>query len=78
MMDSHSFENLTDAELINLRDEVNTEISRRENQRKEKLIEDFHEAWYRLREARIEVKYYEDNWDDNYTRLSEWDCFDFS
>jgi len=78
MMDQRSFENLTDAELANLRDAINTEVTRRENQRREKLIEDFHEAWYKLREARIEVKYYEDDWDDgNYTRLSEWDSFDF-
>lgn len=76
-MDSHSFENLTDAELANLRNEINTEISRRENQRKAKLIEDFREAWYRLREANIGVKYYKDDWDDNYTYLSEWDSFDF-
>ena len=78
MMDQRSFENLTDAELTNLRDAINTEVSRRENQRREKLIKDFREAWYRLREAKIEVKYYEDSWNDDYTRLSEWDSFDFS
>lgn len=79
MMDQRSFENLTDAELVNLREAINVEVSRRENQRREKLIENFREAWYRLREAKIEVRYYEDGWDDdNYTRLSGWDSFDFS
>ena len=77
MMDQRSFENLTDAELANLRDAINVEVSRRENQRREKLIEDFREVWYRLREEKIEVKYYEDSWDDDGTRLSEWDNFEF-
>ena len=42
-----------------------------------KLIEDFHNAWNALQSARIGIKYYEEDYDDNYMRLDRWDGFDF-
>lgn len=51
------------------------EKTRRERLARAKLIEDFHKAWNALKTARINIRYYTD--DEDYTRLTDWDEFDF-
>lgn len=71
------FDHLTDDELGNLMVALNHEFERRVRAKHEKLISDFKDAFNALREANIYINYYEDDYDDNCTAITDWDNFDF-
>jgi len=71
------FDHLTDDELGNLMIALNREFERRAREKRGKLISDFKDAFNALREVGISIKYYEDDYDDNYTIITDWDSFDF-
>ena len=71
------FDHLTDDELGNLMVALNHEFERRARAKRGKLISDFKNTFDALREAKICIKYYEDDYDDNYTTITDWDNFDF-
>ena len=65
---------LSDAELQELMRITQAERIRRENEAREKLINNFRKAFYDLREANIVIQYcdYEED-----TYLEHWDNFEF-
>ena len=69
---------MSDGELQTILRRVNEEITRRERTKRQKLIDNFKEAFYALREAKVCIQYYEDDYGDDYTRLTDWDNFDFT
>lgn len=69
---------MSDGELQTCLRRINEEINRREATKRQKLIDNFKEAFYALREARVYIKYYEDEYHDDYTSLTDWDGFDFT
>lgn len=69
---------MSDGELQTCLRRINEEINRRETAKRQKLIDNFKQAFNNLREARIYIKYYEDDYDDNYTSITDWDNFDFN
>ena len=77
MMDGHSFDNLTDEELEALCDAAIRESNRRETAKRTLFIENFRDAWRKMREAKIRVKYYESDDDDYGVWLDNWEGFDF-
>ena len=66
---------ISDENLQDLIDTCIEEKTRRNRLARVKLIEDFHKAWNALKTARINIRYYTD--DEEYTRLTDWDEFDF-
>ena len=66
---------LSDEELQKLMEIIQKERTRRENEAREKLINNFRKAFYDLREARIVIRY--DDYDED-TYLEDWDRFEFS
>ena len=69
------FQKISDENLKELIETCIEEKTRRERLARAKLIEDFHKAWNALKTARINIRYYID--DEDYTRLTDWDEFDF-
>lgn len=68
------FKKLSDAELQELVKIVLDERTRRENEAREKLINNFRDAFYDLKEAHIVIQYC-DYEDDVY--LEDWKKFEF-
>ena len=68
---------ISDENLAELLDLCQKEQKCRDELARTKLISDFHNAFLALRRAGIALKYYEADYDDNYTWITEWDGFDF-
>ena len=66
---------MTRNDLIVLISRVEQEIEKRDKEKNLKLINNFKNAYYALREAGISVEYYCDAMETEL--LSDWDCFKF-
>ena len=68
---------MSDGELQTCLRRITEEINRRERQKRQKLIDNFKEAFYALHGAGVCIKYYENDYGDDYTTIIDWDNFDF-
>lgn len=62
-------------ELIKRR--IDEELTRRKNEERQHLINEFQKAWADLKDAHIRITYYCDEYEDDYTYLDDWDGFSF-
>lgn len=71
------FNYLSDAELQELMEIIQKKRTQRENEAREKLINNFQKAFYDLRDAHISIKFYGNKWEEYPIYLEDWDGFEF-
>lgn len=70
-----ALQNMSDMELSVGLEAIQREIQKRDKQRRERLIERFHEIWKLMKTAHISITYCEP--DEEEIKLYDWDCFSF-
>lgn len=55
---------------------ANAELTRRRNEERQHLINEFQKAWANLKDAHIRITYC-DQYEDDITYLDDWDDFNF-
>ena len=63
-------------ELIKRR--IDEELTRRRNEERERLIDNFHKAWNALTDAGIRIIYCDEYEYENDCVLTDWEAFDFN
>ena len=56
---------------------IDEELDRREHDEVNQAIDNFHQAFNRLRELRVDVRYSFDSWGEDERYLPDWDGFSF-
>ena len=74
---TENLKELTMGSLVSMKALIEQEISRRKNEQRTLLINNFKEAFFALKEANILIDYYEDNYTDP-ALLRDWDGFQFN
>ena len=77
MIDVYDFiETSPTEDLARIKKRIDEELTRRNNEERERLIANFRKAWDGLKDAGIRISYCEE-YEDDIAHLDYWDGFDF-
>lgn len=77
MVDIYDFiETSSVADLQNIKNHIDKELTRRRNEERERLITEFRKAWGELKDRGIRITYCE-GYDDDTAYLDDWNGFSF-